>query len=265
MTNSKTYPHVRPTQQHIRQILVHLAPAWLFGLSVLALWQLYTSSSDVPVTVLPSPGRILSTLIRELPTLWHHTRMTLLETGLGFGLAMLTAFTLALGLDAWAWLKRALYPWLIASQTVPLVALAPLMLVWLGFGLLPKVLLVALFCFFPITVASVDGLAHSDPARLKLMTSMGANYWQTLRWLRLPAALPSIFSGLKIAVTYSVTAAIFAEYVGGFAGLGILIQTAANARSTPLVFAAIVVTSLASFALFAFVSALEQAFTRWHT
>jgi len=269
MTHSKPYAlpsqDALPSQANRWQPLVRLAPAWLLGVSVLALWQLYTSSSDVPVTVLPSPGRIVNTLVRELPTLWHHTRTTLLETALGFSLAMVTAFVLALSLDAWAWLKRALYPWLIASQTVPLVALAPLMLVWFGFGLLPKVLLVALFCFFPITVASVDGLAHVDLARRKLMASMGANYWQTLRWVRLPAALPSIFSGLKIAITYSVTAAIFAEYVGGFAGLGILIQSAANARSTPLVFAAIVVTSLTSFALFALVAALEQAFTRWHT
>lgn len=270
MTRSKPYePYAQPLAHNPQpdrwRTLVRFAPAWLFGVSVLALWQLYTSSSGVPATILPSPARIANTFVRELPTLWHHTRMTLLETSLGFGLALLTAFTLALSLDAWAWLKRALYPWLVASQTIPLVALAPLMLVWFGFGLLPKVLLVALFCFFPITVASVDGLAHSDPVRLKLMASMGASYWQTLRWVRLPAALPSIFSGLKIAITYSVTAAIFAEYVGGFAGLGILIQTAANARSTPLVFAAIVVTSLTSFALFAVIGVLERIFTRWHT
>ncbi|MDZ7702877.1 MAG: ABC transporter permease [Trueperaceae bacterium] len=260
MTHS--VPYTRPN--HWR-VLAALAPAWLFGVGVLALWQLYVSASEVPVTVLPSPERIARTLVREFSTLVYHARTTLIETGLGFGLAVLSAFAFALSLDAWTWLRRALYPWLVASQTVPIVALAPLMLVWFGFGLLPKVLLVALFCFFSITVATIDGLARSDPTQLKLLSSMGASYGQTLRLVRLPAALPSIFSGLKIAVTYSVTAAIFAEYVGGYAGLGILIQTAANARSTPLVFATIVVTSLVSFALFALVGALEQAFTRWHT
>ncbi|MEM7736200.1 MAG: ABC transporter permease [Deinococcota bacterium] len=244
--------------------LARTAPALLFGIVVILLWQLYSQQAEVPVTVLPSPWQVARTFVRELPVLVHHTRMTLLETALGFSLAIVSAFVLALIIDASTWLRRALYPWLVASQTVPIVALAPLMLVWFGFGLLPKVLLVALFCFFPMVVASVDGLSQHDPALLKVFRSMGASYWQMLRLVRFPAALPSIFSGLKIAVTYSVTAAIFAEYVGGFAGLGILIQSAANARATPLIFAAIVVTSVTSFALFALVSVLERVFTRWH-
>jgi ABC-type nitrate/sulfonate/bicarbonate transport system permease component len=137
------------------------------------------------------------------------------------------------------------------------------MLLWFGFGLLPKVVLVALFCFFPIVVALTDGLARGDETLLKLMRSMRASYWQTLRFVRLKLALPSFFSGLKIAITYSVTAAIFAEFTGGFAGLGILMQTAANSRATPLVFAAILVTALASLALFAVVVWLERIFVNW--
>lgn len=246
-----------------RHLLARSGSVLLFGAAVLALWQLYVSLAEVSPTFLPSPWRVAETLLANTGLLLSHTLTTLTETVLGFLLALSVALALALTIDLWDAARRALYPWMVASQTVPIVALAPLMLIWFGFGLLPKVLLVALFCFFPIAVATIDGLSRTDPELLKVLRSMRASRLQTLRLVRWPAALPSFFSGVRIAATYSVTAAIFAEYVGGFSGLGILMQSAANARSTPLVFAAIVVTALLSFAIFTLVTVLERLCTPW--
>lgn len=235
----------------------------MLAAAVLGVWQAYATLADVSPSVLPAPSRIVVALHANAALLWSHTLTTLLETVLGFVLALVTAVVLAVLISTWVTARRAVYPWLVASQTIPIIALAPLMLIWFGFGLLPKVLLVGLFCFFPMVVATADGLSRTDPELLKLMRSMKAGRWRTLRSVRWPAALPSFFSGLRIAATYSVTAAIFAEYVGGFSGLGILMQTAANARSTPLVFAAIFVTALTSFAIFTLVSVLERVFVPW--
>jgi ABC-type nitrate/sulfonate/bicarbonate transport system permease component len=243
---------------HSRGFLARFGPAALLGGIVLAVWQLYVSWAEIVPSVLPTPTRVAAALYQNAGLLWHHTLTTLLETGLGLILAVATALVLAVLIDSSETVRRAVYPWLIAFRTVPIIVLAPLMLIWFGFGLLPKVLLVGFFCFFPIVVATTDGLARADPELLKLMRAMKATHLQTLRLVRWPTALPSFFSGLRIAAAYSVTAAIFAEYVGGYSGLGILMQTATNARATPLVFAAIVITALASFAIFALVSLLEH-------
>lgn len=249
--------------KRLLRLLVNFGPALLLAVSVLVFWQVYATLAGISANVLPSPTQVAAALFGQADILRHHTLTTLVETVLGFSLALVMAVVLALTIDTWSTARRALYPWLVASQTVPIIALAPLMLIWFGFGLLPKVLLVGLFCFFPMVVATADGLSRTDPELLKLMRSMKASRVQTLRWVRWPAALPSFFSGLRIAATYSVTAAVFAEYVGGYAGLGILMQTAANARATPLVFAAILVTALASFAIFGFVSILERLLVPW--
>jgi ABC-type nitrate/sulfonate/bicarbonate transport system permease component len=239
-------------------------PPLLLAVVLLGLWEGYVLVTGVSKTVLPSPSTVAVALYRDSGLLLSHTLATLIEATVGFALAVTIALILAVTIDSWAAARRALYPWLVASQTVPIIALAPLMLIWFGFGLLPKVLLVCLFCFFPMVVATVDGLGRAEPELLKLMRSMKASRLQTLLMVKWPHALPSFFSGLRIAATYSVTAAIFAEYVGGFSGLGILMQTAANARATPLVFAAIFVSAATSFAIFGLVSLLEHVFVPWN-
>lgn len=246
----------------MRQLSRYL-PALLLALIVVSAVQLYTHYGDISASILPSPWRVMQTLSREWQTIVKHAKQTLLETILGFSLAIVSALTLALLMDRWQVIRLALYPWLIASQTLPIVALAPLMIVWFGFGLLPKVLLVALFCFFPMVVATSDGLARADHSLTTLMQSMRASYWQELRLVRFPLALPSFFSGLKIAITYSVTAAIFAEFAGGYRGLGILMQTSAKSRATSLIFAGILVTALASLLLFLCVLMIEKLVIRW--
>lgn len=239
-----------------------LAPL-VAGALILSAWQLGVAVSNVPPSFLPSPWAVLTTLTEQRGLLWDNSLTTLSETALGVLLAVVAALVWALLLDGSELLRRALLPYLVASQTVPIIVLAPLMLLWFGFGLLPKVLLVALFAFFPIVLSTLSGLAQTSPERHDLMRSLAASPWQTFRWLRWPGALPSFFSGLRITLTYSVTGAIFAEYVGGFSGLGILLQTAANSRATPLVFATIVVIALLSSLLVAGVRLLERLAMPW--
>ena len=230
---------------------------------ILGAWQLGVSLSGVPASFLPSPRVVFVTLLAQRGLLWDNSLTTLSETALGVLLAVIAALVWALLLDQSELLRRALLPYLVASQTVPIIVLAPLMLLWFGFGLLPKVLLVALFAFFPIVLSTLAGLEQTPADRRDLMRSLAASPWQTFRLLRWPGALPSFFSGLRITLTYSVTGAIFAEYVGGFSGLGILLQTAANSRATPLVFATIIVIALLSSLLVAGVRLLERLTMPW--
>ena len=233
------------------------------GILIVGVWQLGVSLSGVPKSFLPSPWVVFVTLLGQRGLLWDNSLTTLSETALGVLWAVVAALVWALLLDRSELLRRALLPYLVASQTVPIIVLAPLMLLWFGFGLLPKVLLVALFAFFPIVLSTLAGLEQTPPERLDLMRSLAASPWQTFRFLRWPGALPNFFSGLRITLTYSVTGAIFAEYVGGFSGLGILLQTAANSRATPLVFATIIVIALLSSLLVAGVRLLERLTMPW--
>ncbi|MGF1503762.1 MAG: ABC transporter permease, partial [Anaerolineae bacterium] len=166
--------------------------------------------------------------------------------------------------DLTSFLRRALYPQLVASQTVQLLAIATQLINWIGFGLLPKVLIVVLVCFFPMAVSTADGLASADPEQIALLRTMGATRTQIWRMVRLPAALPSFFSGLRIAVTYSIVGATIGEWVGGSNGLGVYILRSKNALATDQVFVAIVVTTLLSIGLFGLVLVIERLVMPWY-
>ena len=159
--------------------------------------------------------------------------------------------------------RRAVEPLLVASQTIPVVAIAPLFVIWFGFGLLPKVLIVVLVTFFPVTIALLDGFGRVEPEAMDLMRSMGATARQTFGKLRWPAALPSLFTGLRISVVYAVIGAIFGEYVGATQGLGIWMQLSQNSFRTDLVFAAILLTAIVSLVLYAAVGLVERAVVPW--
>src|SRR6266849_2828100 len=180
--------------------LAGFGPALVLTLALLALWELYVRAGHVSVQVLPSPIAIIQALINNWGVIYDNTLQTLLETVLGLSIAALLGLLLAITLDISSWMRRAIYPLLITSQTIPIIALAPLFLIWLGFGLLPKVIIVTLYCFFPITIAMADGLSHVDPELMLLFKSMNASYLQTIRIVKIPASMPSFFSGLKIAV-----------------------------------------------------------------
>jgi ABC-type nitrate/sulfonate/bicarbonate transport system permease component len=244
--------------------LAGFGPALLLVAVLVGLWQLYVRAGQVNPHFLPAPSDIVQALANNWDVIFVNTITTLLETVIGMAAATLFGLLMAILLDISLWTRRAVYPLLVVSQTIPLIALAPLFLIWMGFGLEPKVIFVVLYCFFPIAVACADGLASAEPEMLNLLRSMRASRWQILWLVRLPGAMPAFFSGLRIGVTYSMTGAIVAEYIGAYQGLGIYMETSANSGAIDLVFAAILVTAIVSLLLFGLVSWLECIALPWY-
>jgi len=213
---------------------------------------------------LPSPTVVFSAFWDNIYILIPHIGQTMLETIIGLALAVVLGVIVAVILKFSAIVKKAIYPLLIVSQTIPIIALAPLLLIWFGFTIFPKVIIVTLCCFFPIAIAFADGMEKVNPQLIKLLQSMGASRIKILLLAEIPGALPSFFSGLRIAAAYSVTGAIVGEYVGGYQGLGVFMQTAAHSYAVALVFVVIIITSILSILLFGLVSVLEYFFIPWH-
>ena len=244
--------------------LASYGPAFVLVVTLLALWELYVGAGYINSQVLPTPTAIVRALIDNWGIIYDNTVQTLLETVLGMMAATLLGLLLAVMLDISQWLRRAIYPLLVTSQTIPIIALAPLLLIWLGYDIRSKLIIVTLYCFFPIAVACADGLAGAEPELIKLLRSMRASRWQILRLVRLPGAMPTFFSGLRIAATYSVTGAIVGEFVGAEKGLGIYMQREANSFATVQVFAAILVTAVLSLLLFGLVTLIERIALPWY-
>lgn len=249
-----------PSLPRARAFLLALAPA----LVLLALWEWFVRAFGVDPVFLPAPSRVAKAGFDSAGLLVVAARQTMLEAVLGLALAFAAGVLLGLAIDLSPVVRRTLYPLLVVSQTIPMIALAPLLVLWFGFGITPKLLVVALVCFFPIAVAVADGLGSAEPEMIRLVQSMGAGRRQLYLKVRVPQSLPYVFSGLKIAVTYGVIGAIFGEYVGGYEGLGILMQTAKNSFQTDVVFAAIFVTAVLSIGLFLMVSVAERLLLPWH-
>lgn len=248
----------------LRHMLSNAAPSLALVLGLLVVWEVAVRLAEVPAWLLPAPSRIWAALVRTWPLLVQHTGQTLWEAVLGLGVALVTGVTLAGLMDFWRPLRRALYPLLVTSQTIPPFAIAPLLVIWLGFGVAPKVVVVTLVCFFPIAVNTVDGLTGADPDLVALLRAMGASRRQVWIKVRLPSALPSFFGGLRIAATYSVLGAIFGEWVGARAGLGIYLQRSFSASLTDQVFATIVVIAALSMGLFGLVMLVERLALPWY-
>ena len=256
----------RPTAA-VRRAPTRRPRRWLPPLVVVAVllgaWQWAVTALDVPPQVLPSPWRVVEQGWANRAALWTNTLPTLQVTAVGFALSLVVGWLLAVVVDFSPWLRRALLPLMIASQTLPIIAIAPLMILWFGFGLLPKVLVIALVTFFPIVVGLVEGFSRTDREAANLLRSMGANRWAEFRYVRLPGALPSFFTALRIAVTYAVTGAIFAEYVGARSGLGIYMNLQKNSFRTDLVLATVGVSAVVTLALFALTFLVQRLVAPW--
>lgn len=233
-------------------------------LVLLALWELLVWALAVPQWIVPAPSAIGQAFWETRALLGTHVGQTMLEVAIGLGVAVTTGVALAAILDFSAWLRRAIYPLLVISQTIPILALAPLLIIWFGFDIWPKVIVVTLFCFFPIAINTTDGLAAAEPELIDLFRSMGATWRQIWQKVRLPSALPYFFSGLKIAATYSVVAAIVGEWVGAKQGLGIYLLRSSAAFKTTQVFVTIVITSFLSILLFLTVLVIERRISPWY-
>ncbi len=260
----RAFPGGPAVRAGARRASSFVLPPLVVAAVALGLWQLFATITHARPQILPTPWLVISQGWDFRSAIWANSIPTLEETFIGFGVSLACAFILAAVMELWWPCRRALYPFLIISQTLPLIAIAPLVDIWLGFGLLPKLVVVAIVTFFPITVGLTEGFASADPDAIKLLRSMGASRLGVFRRLKLPGAMPYFFAGLRIAITYAVVGAIFAEYVGASSGLGIFMSEQANQFRTDLVYAAVGVIALLSVALFTLTYVVQRLTIPWY-
>jgi putative hydroxymethylpyrimidine transport system permease protein len=239
------------------------ASAALLILALLVAWELTVRLAHVPQYLLPAPTQILADLKTDWVILWPAMWVTLREVLIGFVIAAAAGIGLAVLLHLYGPLRRALYPILIGSQTIPIVVLAPILVILLGYGILPKLVIVALICFFPIVVNGLDGLRAVDDDFIRMMYTLDATRWGIFRRVEFPGALPSFFSGMRIAATFASIGAVFGEWSGSNAGLGYVMLAATPNLLTSRIFAAILVLTVISLVLFGLVSLLERIAVPW--
>lgn len=238
-------------------------PALLVMLGILGVWEAYVRIFDVQEWLLPAPTVVALTMFEDASLLSRHTWVTLEEVILGFGLSLAAGVLLASAIALSRTLERAIYPFVIASQMVPVIVVAPLLLIWIGYGIAPKVIVVGLIAFFPIVVNMVDGLKSVEPEMVSLMRTLGANRWQIFMKVQLPSSLPFLFSGIRIAIAVSVIGAVIGEWVGSSEGLGYLMIRSKPQFLTERVFAAIAVLSAMGIGLFLLAGVVERLTIPW--
>jgi len=237
---------------------------WALSLSLfVAIWYLVIWVFRFPAYVLPSPGTIAATLWHDGPLLLQHSLITAYEATVGLAVALVLGVAVGLLLHASRAVRYLAYPHLVLLQAIPLIAVAPIVIVWFGFGPWGKVLVVAFVCFFPVTVNAYEGFRSVDPAYRELLDTYGASRWSRYRHLYVPASLPGILSGARIAATYSVLGAVIGEWLGGSIGLGVYMTRAQRSFRADRLFAAIVVVMAMSLALFRLVGVVGDALTPW--
>lgn len=237
--------------------------AALIVIALLGLWEAYARLGSVDDLLLPAPSEVGAALWNDRGLLADNLLVTAQEVGLGIVAALLAGTVLALAIHLSPPLRRALYPLLVGSQAVPIVIVAPLLIVWLGFGIAPKLAIITLICFFPVVVTTLDALAAVDPEQRKLLRTLDATRLQELRWVELPAALPGALSGAKIAVAVAVIGAVFAEYAGSSEGLGNVILQAIPQLETARAYAAAALLAAFAVLLFTLLSLAERLLVPW--
>lgn len=230
---------------------------------LLVLWQAVCSLGLVDSFMLPSPVQVIKALIAEAPALAEHCTVTLSEAGVGLFCGVATGFIIAVIMDRFEPLYKAFYPIIVLTQTVPTVAIAPLLVLWFGYEMMPKIILITLTTFFPIAVGLLDGFRSTDPDSVNLLRAMGAGNGQVFFHIKLPASLPRFFSGLKISASYAVVGAVIAEWLGGFGGLGVYMTRVRKAYAFDKMFAVIILISVISLILMKLVDFLHKKSTPW--
>ena len=230
---------------------------------LLVVWELVVRLGLVPNFLLPSPTQTLVALVEDFPELVRHAGTTLLEAVLGLALGVVVGFVFAVLMDRFETLYLALNPIITVSQTIPTVAIAPLLVLWFGYDLVPKVVLIVLTTFFPVTVSLVSGFRSVDPDTIALMRTMRATDLQIFTRVKLPAALGPFFSGLRISATYAIVGAVIAEWLGGFSGLGVYMTRVRKSFSYDRMFAVIYIISVLSLVLMKGIDLLEYACMPW--
>ncbi len=231
--------------------------------ALLAVWQAVCSAGLVPNFMLPSPVEVVAALAGDFSLLMSHMWTTLAEAALGLAIGVAVGFIFAVLMDKFETFYLAFDPLLTVSQTIPTVAIAPLLVLWFGYGLLPKVLLVILTTFFPVTVALASGFRSVDPDQIDLLRTMNATEWQIFRYAKLPAAADQFFSGLRISATYAIVGAVISEWLGGFTGLGVYMTRVRKNFEYDRMFAVIIITSALSLLLMKAVDVLQNICMPW--
>lgn len=232
-------------------------------LAILLLWECLSIFEIVPNYMLPSPQETVVAFVHDFPLLMSHLKVTLIETLVGTVTGISIGFIAACLMDRWDGAYKAMYPLIVLTQTIPAVAIAPLLVLWFGYNMLPKVILIVLITFFPIVIGVLDGFRSADKDAINLLRSMGANRWQIFKHIKFPGALPNFFSGLRITVAYAVVGAVLAEWLGGFAGLGVYMTRVKKSFAYDKMFAVIFLISIISLLLIWLVNIIQKRCMPW--
>ena len=251
------------TARRAGRAVVSFAPAAALLVALVIAWEVWVEVRDTPPFVLPAPSQVWQAFLETRGVLGGHVMTTAVEAVLGLALGASLGVALAVVIAASTLARRVLYPIVVASQTIPMIIMAPLLVLWFGFGLTPKVVVVALITFFPVTIATVGGLSGADPELIDLLRSMGASPTTILRHVLVPAAVPAFFDGLRIASAYTVAGAVIAEWTGAERGLGIFISRSQASFRVDQVFVGVAVVALLSTALFLAIGALSRLASPW--
>ena len=239
-----------------------IAPGIIIAV-LLMIWQILSMVNIIPKFMLPSPFEVVKAFVLDFPLLMEHTKITLLEAFLGLGLGIILGFAVAVVMDRFEYAYKMIYPVLIISQTIPTVAIAPLLVLWLGYGILPKITLIVMTSFFPITIGLLDGFSSADKDMLNLLKTMGATPFQNFVHVKLPGSLGYFFAGLRISVSYSIIGAVVAEWLGGFSGLGVYMTRVRKSYSFDKMFAVIFLISAISLLLMYLVKKIQKWCMVW--
>ena len=230
---------------------------------LLIIWQTLSIINIIPKFMLPSPFEVVKAFVSDFPLLMEHTEITLIEAFLGLGLGIILGFAVAVIMDRFEYAYKMIYPVLVITQTIPTVAIAPLLVLWMGYGILPKIMLILLTSFFPITIGLLDGFRSVDKDMLNLLKTMGASSFQNFIHLKLPSSLGYFFAGLRISVSYSIIGAVVAEWLGGYDGLGVYMTRVRQSYSFDKMFAVIFLISGISLLLMYFVKKIQRWCMTW--
>ena len=230
---------------------------------ILIVWQLVSSLGIVDSFMLPSPFKVVQAFVDEFSTLMEHSVITLSEAFIGLALGIFLGFVMAVLMDQFEALYKACYPLIVLTQTIPTVAIAPLLVLWFGYEMTPKVILIVITTFFPITVGLLNGFKSADADSINLLRAMGAGRWQIFRHIKFPGAMSQFFSGLRISASYAVVGAVISEWLGGFGGLGVYMTRVKKAFSFDKMFAVIFLISIISLLLMKGVDVLQKKCMPW--
>ena len=236
---------------------------YIFIIIILICWSFVSYYKFVPNYMLPSIPDIIKAFVKDSGLLFDHTLYSLMESFIGLFVSIIFAFIIASLMDIFEFLNKAVYPILVLTQTVPVIAIAPLLVLWFGYGMLPKVILIFLVCFFPLAIGLMQGFASVDPDLVNLFNSMGASKWRILLNIKIPSSMPEFFAGLKISASYSIVGAVVAEWLGGDNGLGVYMTRVRRSYSFDKMFAVIILVSIISLILIRLVELLEKRTLKW--